>query len=146
MTSRVERTKCDATRKIVQPRARLVDASVWAGLARQLRLQSREVSSLVLATLDVTHVIKYPNFTVLQVQRSYAGITVRARIYTTPGTRLARDRQTKTKSLVPSPCECCAGFKGHHSHDARGANECTLHCSCGKFSFFIPQQTKNFQQ
>ena len=38
--------------------------SVRAGLARQLRLRSREVSSLyfstVLSTLDVTHVIKSP--------------------------------------------------------------------------------------
>ena len=34
------------TRKIVQHRARLVDASVQAGLARQLRLRLREVSSL----------------------------------------------------------------------------------------------------
>ena len=39
------------TRKIVQHRARLVDASVRAGLARQLRLRSREVSSLYFSTL-----------------------------------------------------------------------------------------------
>ena len=54
------------TQKIVQPRARLVDASVRAGLARRLCLGLREVSSLyfstVLSTLDVTHVIKWTRF------------------------------------------------------------------------------------
>ena len=90
VTSRVERTfftrlsrKCDANPEIVQHRARLVDASVRAGLARQLRLRSREVSSLYFFyrslspwrhSRDKISQALSPNFNVLQVQRSYAGL------------------------------------------------------------------------
>ena len=71
------------TWKIAQPRARRIDASVRAGLARQLRLQSREVTiSTVLYTLvhscDKMDQALSPNFDVLQIQRSFAGIIVRA--------------------------------------------------------------------